>query len=109
MTIYFSSLIPIIFLLLSASGKDASQDCDYLSTIGGGCPDVNACLETCRPCYRGIGIVTPGCAGPDGPFPYWVCRCYFRNGAPCPPPGPPKCPKTWPSFSNVTQNHTLHS
>ncbi|WCJ23824.1 hypothetical protein M5689_005827 [Euphorbia peplus] len=104
------SIFFILFLVLSASDKGASNSCDYLSILGGGCPNVNECMDTCRPCYRGIGKVIADCAAPSRPFrPYWECRCYFTKGAPCPPHGPPKCPKKWPSSSSVNQNHTLHS
>ncbi|XP_052191153.1 uncharacterized protein LOC127800534 [Diospyros lotus] len=65
----------------------------YLDAINGGCPDKALCLETCRPCYRGIGSVIAHCVAPEGGSLFWRCRCDFKNGAPCPPVGPPPCPK----------------
>lgn len=62
-----------------------------VSVVGGGCPDVKACGLTCSPCYRGIGRVTAYCRAPDGGIPA-LCVCEFTEGAPCPPPGTPKCP-----------------
>lgn len=53
-----------------------SDDCDY-----------RKCLEICRPCYIGIGLMAPSCIAPSGPTDYWRCRCTFYNDAPCPPKG----------------------
>ena len=88
------SLMIMFRTWIRSAGKflDEKVDACYLETIGGGCPDVNACMETCRPCYRGIGVVLPYCVAPGGGINYWRCRCDFRKGAPCPPPGPPTCP-----------------
>lgn len=36
-----------------------------VEVITGGCPDIHACYETCRPCYRGIGTVFVECLKPD--------------------------------------------
>ncbi|KAL6971706.1 hypothetical protein U1Q18_031388, partial [Sarracenia purpurea var. burkii] len=70
-----------------------TTDACYIETIGGGCPDQNACYETCRPCYRNVGLVYAYCVPPGGGIPYLRCRCDFQKGAPCPPVGPPACPK----------------
>uniref|UniRef100_A0A6N2MUU8 Defensin-like protein n=1 Tax=Salix viminalis TaxID=40686 RepID=A0A6N2MUU8_SALVM len=75
----------LVFISGTANMSVKAGDCrgGYLSTIGGGCPDKQQCLETCRPCYRGYGIVYAFCVGPSGPLPYWECRCSFHKGAPC--------------------------
>lgn len=64
-----------------------------LAVIGGGCPDTRACLETCRPCYRGYGIISVFCRPAGGGIPFDECICEFKKGAPCNPIGPPRCPK----------------
>ncbi|KAK4357121.1 hypothetical protein RND71_022731 [Anisodus tanguticus] len=66
-----------------------------VETITGGCPNLAACVETCRPCYRGIGKVYSTCLKPDPStgILYWRCRCEMTDGAPCPPRGEPHCPK----------------
>ncbi|OMO85649.1 hypothetical protein COLO4_21519 [Corchorus olitorius] len=66
-------------------------DCP-LAVTGGGCPDLNKCTETCRPCYRGVGKVTAFCKPAGGGIPVDQCICDFSEGAPCNPPAPPQCP-----------------
>ncbi|KAJ6898758.1 hypothetical protein NC652_025320 [Populus alba x Populus x berolinensis] len=107
-------LLLLVLVFVSGTTNMSSVkagDCrgGYLSTIGGGCPDKRQCLEICRPCYRGYGIIEAYCVGPGGPFPYWECRCAFKKGAPCPPPGPPQCPGRWPPplTNSTTLNGTL--
>lgn len=73
-----------------------------LAVTGGGCPDVNKCVETCRPCYRGIGRITAFCRPAGGGIPFDECVCAFSRGAPCNPPGPPKCPGSPPLPTNMT-------
>uniref|UniRef100_A0A2C9UDJ3 Uncharacterized protein n=1 Tax=Manihot esculenta TaxID=3983 RepID=A0A2C9UDJ3_MANES len=104
--ILLASVLPSVPLSLSCmhAGKTKGE-CQYVSTIGGGCPDKSQCLETCRPCFRGVGHVVAYCVGPDGPFPYWECRCAFHNNAPCPPLPPPRCPRLWPPPA-ASSNHT---
>ncbi|KAG5236572.1 vicilin GC72-A [Salix suchowensis] len=101
----------LVFISGTANMSVKAGDCrgGYLSRIGGGCPDRQQCLETCRPCYRGYGIIYAFCVGPSGPLPYWECRCSFHKGAPCPPPGPPQCPGRWPRAltNSTTLNGTL--
>lgn len=85
---------------------NVNADCNYLSSIPGGCPDRHACLETCRLCYRGIGIIITYCVAPD-----WR---GFHDGAPCPPPAPPACPKRPPASTistnwNFWVHEALHS
>ncbi|TXG72094.1 hypothetical protein EZV62_000673 [Acer yangbiense] len=77
------------------------------ATIGGGCPDVKQCEETCLPCYRGVGIVRAYCSAPGGDIPYAQCICTFLEGAPCEPPAPPRCPALWPPPSHLALNKTL--
>ncbi|KAL9686468.1 hypothetical protein QQ045_023928 [Rhodiola kirilowii] len=67
----------------------ANSECDYYARAGGGCPDIEACRLTCAPCYRGEGRIVAGCA--HSVYPMWECRCYFKDGAPC-PQDPPQCP-----------------
>lgn len=63
-----------------------------LAVKGGGCPEVKQCVETCRPCYRGIGQLTAFCRSAGGGIPFDECMCYFSHGAPCKLPAPPQCP-----------------
>ena len=46
-----------------------------IAVIGGGCPDIKACLETCRPCYRGVGMVNVYCLPAGGGIPFDQCIC----------------------------------
>ncbi|KAM0985243.1 hypothetical protein ACFX2I_012471 [Malus domestica] len=62
--------------------KVEAKDCE-ISWSGGGCPDSKKCLETCRPCYVGIGKVVSWCYQDFAPF--WRCICSFSKGVPCPP------------------------
>ncbi|KAK1390622.1 hypothetical protein POM88_018800 [Heracleum sosnowskyi] len=63
-----------------------------VDAVGGGCPDLTACEQTCGGCYRGIGKVIASCEAPGAGVYWWICHCYFEDGAPCPPVGGPKCP-----------------
>ncbi|KAI6691087.1 hypothetical protein NL676_027915 [Syzygium grande] len=63
-----------------------------IAVVGGGCPDHEKCRETCIPCWRGVGQIASYCRPAGGGIPYDQCICDFKNGAPCPPPGLPKCP-----------------
>ncbi|KAJ4822092.1 hypothetical protein Tsubulata_041577 [Turnera subulata] len=89
-----SVALPLIFLVFISGTnmvlKVNGDECGYLSKMGGGCPDINKCIQTCNPCYRGIGEIVAACASTTGE-PWQECRCYFNKGAPC-PHGPPKCP-----------------
>jgi hypothetical protein len=38
----------------------AKAKCE-LAVIGGGCPNLNECMLTCQPCYRGVGRITAFC------------------------------------------------
>jgi len=60
-----------------------------LSRIGGGCPDKVKCMQTCRPCYVGIGQVHYYCRHGASPMLYETCVCEMVNGAPCQVPGCP--------------------
>ncbi|KAJ0093098.1 hypothetical protein Patl1_25313 [Pistacia atlantica] len=77
------------------------------ATIGGGCPDVSKCVELCRPCYRGVGIIAVFCRAAGGGIPYDQCICSFKRGAPCDPPAPPRCPALWSPPVENTLNGTL--
>ncbi|XP_039016891.1 uncharacterized protein LOC120147639 isoform X1 [Hibiscus syriacus] len=72
-----------------------------LAVKGGGCPEVNRCVETCRPCYRGVGQITAFCRSAGGGIPFDECVCYFSHGAPCNLPAPPQCP-AHPTNNNMT-------
>ncbi|OIS98562.1 hypothetical protein A4A49_33486 [Nicotiana attenuata] len=89
----YSTLTLVLLIYLSVKSMVPSAEACYLDSTPGGCPDKNACAETCRPCYRGIGLVYSYCVAPGGGLPYWICRCDMKNGAPCQPVGPPICPK----------------
>ncbi|KAJ0035960.1 hypothetical protein Pint_24760 [Pistacia integerrima] len=56
------------------------------ATIGGGCPDVSKCVELCRPCYRGVGIIAVFCRAAGGGIPYDQCKgCELAvRGGGCP-------------------------
>lgn len=69
--------------------------------MGGGCPDNEKCLLTCSGCNRGSGKVRASCAAPGAGIYWWICRCYFSDGAPCPPTGGPKCPGPPPHFQSL--------
>ncbi|KAL3507868.1 hypothetical protein ACH5RR_033250 [Cinchona calisaya] len=87
-----TSFILVFVVAILGIFIDKEVDACYLDSIGGGCPDINKCMETCRPCYRGKGVVYYFCVAPGGGINYWRCRCTFEKGAPCPPVGPPTCP-----------------
>jgi hypothetical protein len=70
----------------------AKANCE-LAVIGGGCPNLNECMLTCQPCYRGVGRITAFCRPAGGGIPFDQCICSFKKGAPCSPKGPPKCPR----------------
>ncbi|KAL4642328.1 hypothetical protein ACB092_02G008400, partial [Castanea dentata] len=63
-----------------------------IAVISGGCPDIKTCLVTCRPCYRGVGMVNVYCGPAGGGIPFDQCICRISRGAPCSPVGPPHCP-----------------
>lgn len=44
------------------------------------------------------------CVAPGGGIYWWRCRCDFMKGAPCPPVGPPTCPKP-PAMAPYNINH----
>lgn len=82
---------------------DAANACE-LAVRGGGCPDdVQECIKLCGPCSRGIGKIVAFCRPAGGGVPFDECVCSFTEGAPCPPPGPPRCPGPWqpPPASNA--------
>lgn len=83
-----------------------TQGCSQ-ATIGGGCPDINICTETCRPCFREVGKVTVSCVAGGGGTPYARCVCDFSDGADCNPPPPPRCPAPWPRLHNTNTTTTL--
>ncbi|CAI9114810.1 OLC1v1015616C1 [Oldenlandia corymbosa var. corymbosa] len=87
-----STFFVFFFLVIAGKLIETKDSCSYFDTIGGGCPDLRACGETCEPCYRGIGVVQFSCVAPGGGILFYRCRCEFKNGAPCPPVGPPTCP-----------------
>ncbi|XVF63073.1 hypothetical protein PTKIN_Ptkin09bG0059500 [Pterospermum kingtungense] len=84
-------LLLLIFTSVKNMVPKVNGGCQ-LAVKGGGCPDVNKCVETCSPCYRGVGQITAFCRPAGGGIPFDECICYFSHGAPCNPPGPPKCP-----------------
>ena len=67
-------------------------DACELATIGGGCPDILKCKETCLPCFQGVGEVSFYCRPANAAIPYDECVCSMSKGAPCNVPG---CPKPW--------------
>lgn len=77
-----------------------------VAVIGGGCPNPAACVETCRPCYKGIGEVKAFCRPAGGGIPYDQCICSFAKGAPCNPPG---CPKSPPYVNSPQDSHVTAS
>ncbi|KAK4758429.1 hypothetical protein SAY87_019730 [Trapa incisa] len=73
-------------------GSLAVAESCTVSVIGGGCPNLAACTETCRPCYIGNGQIRAFCQPAGGGIPYDQCICSFYEGAPCIPRGCPKQP-----------------
>lgn len=63
-----------------------------LTRIGGGCPDLSKCRETCLPCYKGIGQIKYYCRSGGFPILLPTCVCVMTKGAPCQVPGCPKPP-----------------
>ncbi|KAI4317870.1 hypothetical protein L6164_025701 [Bauhinia variegata] len=104
-----ASLFLVLLALLSA--KTMVSGCQQ-AVIGGGCPDLSQCMETCRPCYRGIGEVHVFCRPAGGGILFDECVCSMEKGAPCNPPGPPQCPRPWPppatSATNLTETLQHH-
>ncbi|KAJ0093099.1 hypothetical protein Patl1_25312 [Pistacia atlantica] len=99
-TIQMAKLSVSLSFLLVLSVFTAGKGCE-LAVRGGGCPDVNACVAICEPCYRGIGKIRAFCRSAGGGIPFDECICSFSKGAPCNPPAPPKCPGPWPPSQNV--------
>ncbi|KAL8121763.1 hypothetical protein AgCh_018491 [Apium graveolens] len=84
-----ASLVLMLFLSIPVFQVSGCN----LDSAGGGCPDLSKCEQTCGSCYVGIGKVVASCIAPGAGIYWWICRCDFENGAPCPPPvGGPKCP-----------------
>ncbi|KAG4910401.1 hypothetical protein JHK82_056427 [Glycine max] len=103
---HLTSTTCLIFgLVIFTSVISKGNSCE-LSVIGGGCPDLKECTETCRPCYRGIGEVHAYCVPASGGIPYDQCVCRMMNGAPCNPAGPPICPRPWPPTATIATNHS---
>ncbi|GMH09335.1 hypothetical protein Nepgr_011176 [Nepenthes gracilis] len=91
-------LVAALLSVISVNVGVAKAQCSYLSAAPGGCPDIKACIDTCRPCYVGTGRIIAQCFEPGGGFPLWRCLCFFKEGAPCPPPpGSPACPRPPPA------------
>ncbi|KAL5785594.1 hypothetical protein ACOSQ2_007986 [Xanthoceras sorbifolium] len=99
-------LIVLVCASVETMVRKAEADCEK-ATVGGGCPNVKECVETCRPCYRGVGVVRVYCLAAGGGFPYARCVCSFYKGAPCNPPAPPSCPRPWHGADHVALNKTL--
>ncbi|GAV80601.1 hypothetical protein CFOL_v3_24061 [Cephalotus follicularis] len=94
----FSTSFHLLVLLLAfTSVKNMMQKVDAVgcevAVRGGGCPDIKKCIETCLPCFRGIGRINAYCRLAGGGIPFDECICRFSKGAPCYPPSPPRCPK----------------
>ncbi|KAH9703946.1 putative ribosomal large subunit pseudouridine synthase SVR1 [Citrus sinensis] len=95
--------VSYVSVLLVLSIFTSANACE-LAVRGGGCPDdVQECIKLCGPCFRGIGKVVAFCRPAGGGVPFDECVCSFTEGAPCPPPGPPRCPGPWqpPPASNA--------
>ncbi|KAJ7980006.1 Vicilin-like protein [Quillaja saponaria] len=107
----FCSVNVMVLLQLQLQNVDA-DNCE-VSFLGGGCPDNKLCLETCRPCYKGIGWVDAFCLNDFGGLPIGDrCVCRFRDGAPCPPfdgcrPPKPPAVSDQAAVVNVTRLVTL--
>ncbi|GKV42427.1 hypothetical protein SLEP1_g49834 [Rubroshorea leprosula] len=85
-------LLLLVLIFISERRSSVNAGCTY-AVPGGGCPDVQKCLnDVCRPCYRGVGRIEAVCRAAGGGIPFDECLCIFKNGAPCNPPAPPKCP-----------------
>ncbi|GAY58336.1 hypothetical protein CUMW_186290 [Citrus unshiu] len=99
--------VSIIAFLLVLSIVNPVQGCE-VTVRGGGCPgDVEECVKLCGPCWRRIGKVTAFCRSAGGGIPFDECVCSFSDGAPCPPPDPPRCPGPWsPPSPQITFNQT---
>uniref|UniRef100_A0A2N9F5P5 Uncharacterized protein n=1 Tax=Fagus sylvatica TaxID=28930 RepID=A0A2N9F5P5_FAGSY len=93
----------VVVVLAAKTMVSKVKGCE-LAVIGGGCPDYNACVETCRPCFRGIGSVAVYCRPAGGGIPYDQCVCRMKHGAPCDPPAPPQCPRPWPPHAATASN-----
>ncbi|CAO2812898.1 unnamed protein product [Amaranthus hypochondriacus] len=59
--------------------------CEYDEVVGGGCPNLTACANTCKKCDTGEGSVLAACLSKGSGQTDDFCRCYFLEGAPCLP------------------------
>ncbi|GMN46736.1 hypothetical protein TIFTF001_015931 [Ficus carica] len=100
-----SFLLALVLVYISGTAMVPLVGACYVSVVGGGCPNVAACRQTCSPCYRGVGRVAAYCRAAGGGIPYESCVCSFSGGAPCPPPGPPRCPNP-PAGAAILTNET---
>ncbi|KAI4317871.1 hypothetical protein L6164_025702 [Bauhinia variegata] len=97
----FPFFILLVLLTVVVVRGEFGFDC-YAYFLGGGCPNTKACLETCRPCYKGVGHVLTWC---QRQLDIYTCVCGFKDGAPCPPFDgcrPPTPPSSFSANSNYT-------
>nr|XP_011462912.1 PREDICTED: uncharacterized protein LOC105351107 [Fragaria vesca subsp. vesca] len=97
----------LLVLIVFFSVRRVSGNVCRLTSITGGCPDEHECSLTCSTCYRNVGTVSSYCESIGTPVPVIQCVCVMANGAPCSPPGEPKCPN-WPRSPPIssTGNYT---
>ncbi|XWS13676.1 hypothetical protein CRYUN_Cryun36dG0058800 [Craigia yunnanensis] len=69
---FYFLLLLLIFTSVKNMVPKVNGDCQQ-AVKGGGCPDVSKCVETCRPCYRGVGQITAFCRSAGGGIPFDEC------------------------------------